>query len=100
MKRFYCLLVILLIWPVLALAKDCKFPKKGPDPKAFVYKVGDLITVTGDRQNTQAEIVKVVPWWDMTDCQWKVNYEAEVKNIFRFSENDPLVQLARPGGKK
>jgi hypothetical protein len=98
-----CLVIAVLAWQN-AFAADCTDDFK-PDIKALkklqpVYQMGDQITVTGNNQNTQAEIIKIVPWWDSTDCTWKVNYEAEVKNVFRFSEGDPNVKLAQPGGRK
>jgi len=103
-RQIVCVLLALLVLPALVFAADCK-EGSGPDIKALkklkqVYQIGDQITVSVQDNKTQAHIVKVVPWWDSATCTWRINYEAEVVNIFRFSEDDPSVKLARPGGGK
>jgi len=81
-------------------AGDCKFPKKGPNPKIFKYSEHDKVTVTNQRTKAEsmARITKVMPWWDMTDCKWKVRYEGELVTVLTFEEDNPAIRPASPGG--
>ena len=89
----FCSFVALCL-TVPGLAQNCQFPEKAPDHKNFQFLAGDVIQVQqADGRWVDATVTMVIPWWDMNQCQWRVNYNAEIRNIVRFTEGDPAVRI-------
>ena len=98
MKRI--LILILILVGVISfsgldvMAQDCQFPDKAPDPANFQFMVGNQIQVQQtDNRWVDATVTMVIPWWDMNACKWRVNYNAEIKSVLRFTEGDPAVRI-------